>query len=92
MDESTSAVRCTSYGDHILPAAFPLTLSICGFFVRSLSPGQKMDTYNQGNQWAESKFGRRQPTQQLDQHWARYSPLSSDGEQNMNLSLHQWEI
>ena len=27
--------------------------------------------YNQGNQWAESKLGRRQPTQQLDQHWAR---------------------
>ena len=32
---------------------------------------QKMDTYNQGNQWAESKLGRMPPTQQLDRHWAR---------------------
>ena len=51
---------------------FPL----CFFFVRSVSPCQNMDTYyntyyTQGNQWAESKLGRRQPTQQLDQHLAR---------------------
>ena len=74
VDESTSAVRCTSYGDQILPAAFPLTLSLCVFFVRSVSPCKKMDTCNQGNQWTEGKLGRRPPTQQLvelDQHWAR---------------------
>ena len=49
------------------------------FFVRSVSPCQKMDkymdtymdAYNQENRWAESKLWRRQSTQQLDQHWAR---------------------
>ena len=62
VDESTFEVRCTCCGDQLLPAAFPLNLSLCVFSIRLASACQEMDTCNQGNQWAESKLIRKKAT------------------------------
>ena len=53
------AMGCVEWVPHH-PAASLRLFPLCFLPIRFVSPCQKMDTYDQGNQWAGSKLRRRQ--------------------------------